>query len=528
LENYSINNIMKLISLKNLGKVLLGTLVVLTSCQDGTNGLDGINGKDGADGANGTDGTNGMDVTYFSTVAKVALGDGVTEISAYDPATQTIFSTNSDAKEVEVIDLTDVSSPQIKAAIDVTTFGGNVNSVATYNGFLAIAVEASTATDNGKVIIFKTDNLTTPYAEITAGALPDMVTFSPDGKYVLAANEGEPNDDYTIDPKGSVTLIDVATKSASQIFFDGFNAQEAALEAKGFRVFGPGADLSTDVEPEYITVSSDSKTAFIALQENNGIAKLDIASQTITDIYPLGTKDYSEVLFDLSDKDDTIGNLKTWPVLSFYQPDAIDYFEINGTGYIITANEGDARDYDGFSEEERGDDLTLDPTVYPDAAELQKDENLGRLKVTTVNGDTDGDGDIDQIYGYGARSFSIWTTTGDLLFDSGNEFTTKALYEFGNYPENRSDDKGTEPESVITFVEGDNTYAVIGLERSGDVLVYNIRDIYNPIFIQRLRNTSPEGLTIVDAADSPNGKTLLIVSNEDEDASGATLNIYSK
>ena len=509
---------------KLLGYVILGTSLTFLSCSE--DGINGVNGLDGVDGTNGANGTDGSSVTLFSTVARVSLGDGVPEIAAFDSATNTVFATNSEAKEVEVIDISDINNPTLKDAIDITAFGGNVNSVATKNGYLAIAVEAENATDDGKVVIFKTDNLTTPYAQITAGALPDMVIFTPDGKYVLAANEGEPNDDYTIDPKGSITLIELNSKATTQIFFDSFNDQTQTLAAKGFRVFGPGADLSTDVEPEYITVSSDSKTAFIALQENNGIAKLDIASKTITEILPLGTKDYSDLLFDLSDKDDSIGNLKNWNVLSFYQPDAIDYFEVNGVGYIITANEGDARDYDGYSEEERVDELNLDPTAYPNAEELQESENLGRLKVTTANGDTDGDGDIDQIFGFGARSFSIWDTSGTRLYDSGNEFTLKTLFEFGNYPENRSDDKGTEPEAVTTFVEGTNTYAVIGLERSGDVLVYNISDIYNPVFVQRLRNTSPEGLTVVGAEDSPNGKTLLIVANEFPDT--ATLNIYSK
>lgn len=518
-------NSTQIMKLKNtFGYILLATTIVLTSCTE--QGLNGIDGQNGLDGTNGSNGTDGKDVTFFSTSAKISLGDGVPEIAAYDKATKTIFATNSEAKKVNVIDISELNNPQLKSSIDITTYGGNVNSVATYNGYLAIAVEAEEATNNGKVVLFKTDNLSTPLAQITAGALPDMVTFTPDGKYILAANEGEPNDDYTIDPKGSITLIEVENLATTQIFFDSFNTQEATLEEKGFRVFGPNADLSTDVEPEYITVSSDSKTAFIALQENNGIAKLDIATKTITEILPLGTKDYSNFSFDLSDRDDQIGNLQTWPVLSFYQPDAIDYFEINGIGYIITANEGDARDYDGYSEEERGDDLNLDPSVFPNAEELQKDENLGRLKVTTANGDIDGDGDIDQIYGYGARSFSIWNTDGMQLFDSGNEFTLKSLFEFGNYPENRSDDKGTEPEAVTTFTEGSNTFAVIGLERSGDVLIYNISDIFNPVFIQRLRNTSPEGLAIVNAEDSPNGKTLLIVSNEAPDT--ATLNIYSK
>lgn len=516
-------------TVKYVGIVLLTTSTLLTSCQDGEdgiNGADGVNGENGIDGIDGTDGVNGKDITFFATQSRIALGDGVAEISAYDAQTQHVFSTNAEAKEVEVINIANPKQPQIQAPIDITAYGGNVNSVACSNGFLAIAVEAQEATENGKIILFKTNNLTTPYLQATAGALPDMVTFTPDGKYVLAANEGEPNAMYTVDPEGSITVIEVATKAITQIDFNAFNAQEATLEAQGFRVFGPNATLSQDVEPEYITVSSDSKTAFIALQENNGIAKLDIASKTITDIYPLGTKDFSEVRFDISNKDEIVGNLKTWPVLSYYQPDAIDYFEIAGTGYIITANEGDARDYEGYSEEVRGADLNLDPNTYEDAESLQKDENLGRLKVTTANGDTDNDGDTDQIYAYGGRSFSIWNTRGNLMFDSGNAFTLKTLFEFGSYPESRSDDKGTEPEAVTTFVEGENTFAVIGLERSGDVLIYNISDIYNPVFIQRLRNTSPEGLLVIDAAVSPNGKTLLVVSNEHPD--DATLNIYSK
>ncbi len=515
-------------TLKNVLTVIkslfLGLFIIVSSCAD--DGMDGANGLDGANGQDGQDGENGQGVSLFTTQASVEFVEGTPEISTYDATTQTLYATNAGAKQVEVIRIAEVNAPQLQNPIDITAFGGNINSVASKNGFLALAVEAETSTDNGKIIVFKTDNLTIPYLEANAGALPDMITFTPDAKYIIAANEGEPNDAYSIDPEGSITLIEVATKAVSQISFNAFNSQEAVLEAQGFRVFGPGANLSADVEPEYIAVASDSKTAFIALQENNGIAKLDIASKTITAIYPLGTKDFSETFFDVSNRDDRVGNLNTWPVLSYYQPDAIAYFEVAGTGYIISANEGDARDYEGYSEEARGDDLNLDPEAFPNAAELQQEENLGRLKVTTANGDTDGDGDFDEIYGYGGRSFSIWSTTGDLVFDSGNEFTLKTLFDFGSYPEGRSDDKGTEPEAVTTYEEGGNTFAVIGLERSGDVLVYNITDVHNPIFVQRLRNTSPEGLLIIPAVDSPNGKTLLVVSNEfPEDGK---LNIYSK
>ncbi len=501
-------------SIKLLSIATLAISTMLTSCDDG---------NDGAQGGQGPAGVN-AETDFFTTATQFQIPNGVPEISAYDPTTQTIFSSLGDT--VEAISIADINNPSVIRSIDISTFGGGSNSVAVKNGLLAIAVEADPATDPGKIVIFETSNLDTPIQQITAGALPDMVTFTPDGKYIIAANEGEPNDDYTIDPDGTITLIDIATYTATLITFDAFNAQEATLEAEGFRVFGPDANLATDVEPEYIAVSADSKTAFIALQENNGIAKLDIGAKTITDIFPLGTKDYSETYFDLSDRDDKIGNFQEWPVLSFYQPDAIDYFEVNGIGYIISANEGDARDYDGYSEEERGDDLTLDPTAFPEADFLQQSENLGRLKVTTANGDIDSDGDYDVIYGYGARSFSIWSTEGEQVYDSGNEFSLLAFNQFGSYPENRSDDKGTEPEAVTTFVSGNKTFAIIGLERSGDVLVYNISDVFNPVFIQRLRNTSPEGLLVIDAADSPNGKTLLVVSNESPDE--ATLNIYTK
>lgn len=113
-------------------------------------------------------------------------------------------------------------------------------------------------------------------------------------------------------------------------------------------------------------MSDDSSTAYITLQENNGIAVVDIASQQITEILPLGTKDFNESTnkIDVSDRDNTI-QFNNWNVLGFYQPDAIDFFSIGGIDYLITANEGDARAFDGFSEEVRVEDLTLDLTIYP-------------------------------------------------------------------------------------------------------------------------------------------------------------------
>ncbi len=456
--------------------------------------------------------------TNFIKKSEINVGNqGVPEISAYDKNTKQVFSTNAEAKKLEVIDISDINAPVLKEPIDITAYGGNLNSVAVKNGLVAIAVEGNDAAVNaGKIIVFKTNNLITPFINAPAGFLPDMVVFSPDGKYILSANEGEPNQDNTVDPEGSITIVNVETKEVTTLGFTSFNAQEAALEAEGFRVFGETNGvkntLDIDVEPEYIAISEDSKTAYIALQENNGIAVLDLESKTFSKIMPLGTKNFNNFNFDVSDKDDAF-QLKNWNVKSFYQPDALDYFSVGSAGYLITANEGDARDYDGFSEEERVKKLDLDPVVYPDADQLQKDENLGRLKVTTANGDTDGDGDIDQIFGYGGRSFSIWSTDGVLVYDSG-DFFTKKTNELGSYTDKRSDDKGSEPESVTTYNTGSNVYAFVGLERTGDVFIFDITNVSAPVFIKSLPNTSPEGLLFVPAKDNHTNKDLLIVSNE--------------
>ncbi len=114
------------------------------------------------------------------------------------------------------------------------------------------------------------------------------------------------------------------------------------------------------MEPEYITLNKDDTKAYICLQENNAIAVIDLTSDTIVDIYPLGAKSWKNLLLDASDKDGEI-NLKAYDIYSFYQPDAIKYMEVDGIGYIITANEGDDLDYDAgnreWAEAQRGEEF---------------------------------------------------------------------------------------------------------------------------------------------------------------------------
>ncbi len=920
-----------------------------------------------------------FNVQYLSTYATGIFDEGAAEILAHDPASQRIFFTNADAGTIDVLDITDPTAPVLINQIDISLYGDGVNSVAVSNGLVAAAIENEVSTEAGSVVLLDTDG--NFINQFPTGVLPDMVTFTPDGTKILTANEGEPDDNYEIDPEGSVTIIDIsAGVDAATVFqadFQAFNDQKASLINKGVRIFGPGATVAQDLEPEYIAITPDNSTAYVTLQENNAVAVVNINDAVVEDILPLGYKDHlnggveleeylfneipwwpelgtpaygapavdlggfsglwfdpltsnseqlsffvipdrgpndatvsgslagtsqnlrpfklpeyqarveklilitetnnifidanpvfltrkdgvtpisgrgnipgfdevpvtitddevytnedfvidgvsyhaleydeyggdfegilidqntrhfwmcdeyrpaiyhfdedgvlieryvpegtsmlgdtpqpvgtygaetlpavyskrranrgfeaialdtdenivyafiqtplynpdnstrnnSDVIrilginpadgtpvreyvyllernreagigisrtdkigdavyvgngkfmvlerdsstpddgntgrkyifeidtkvatnilgtdltnkstsegpddktlemmtaddlaaagivpvfknkilnlpsegylpsdkpegiavlpngdiavmndndfgiagagvsdnsslgilryqqnhgFDASNRDDAI-NIMPQPTLGMYQPDAITAFSVDGQNYFATANEGDARDYDGYSEEERVNDLVLDETAYPDAATLQLDENLGRLNSTTANGDLDGDGDVDQVYSYGARSFSIWDANGNLVFDSGDDFeriTAAIIPEFFNSTnddndsfDNRSDDKGPEPESITVSEINGELYAIIGLERVGGFMVYNISDPANPSYVTYFFNRNfdltaeeditgdlgPEDVIVIAPEDSPTGQTLLVSSAE--------------
>lgn len=485
--------------------------------------------------------TNSIKLTPIGTFETGIFDEGAAEINAYDPSSQRLFVVNANDNSLDVLDLSNPSNPTQITQISLDIFGGNANSVAVKNGVVAVAVANSNSQDPGQVVLLDIDG--NFLNSLTVGALPDMVTFTPDGTRILVANEGEPSDDYSVDPEGSVSIIDlyngVANATVTTAGFQAFNDQIDALRQQGVRIFGPNATVAQDLEPEFITVSADSQTAYVTLQENNAIAVVDIYSGTVTDILPLGFKDHNLPgnALDASNEDGSI-NIQNWPVFGMYQPDAIASYDLYGKTYLVTANEGDSRDYDGFSEEVRVADIILDPDAFPDAAELQKPENLGRLKVTNTLGDTDGDGDFDQLFAFGGRSFSIWDDDGNLVFDSGDDFERITAFllpdefnstndENGSF-DDRSDDKGPEPEGVAVGAIDDQTYAFIGLERIGGVMVYNISDPTQPFFVQYINtrdfsgdplagtagDLGPEGLTFISAEDSPDGAPLLVVSNE--------------
>jgi hypothetical protein len=463
------------------------------------------------------------------------------EISAYDPASKRLFFVNAQANVIEALNLSDPSRPTAVFRIYISPlFGAGVNSVAVHNGIIAAAIEARPKTDPGSVVFYDTNG--NFLNAVRVGALPDMITFSPDGRRVLTANEGEPSDDYKVDPEGSVSIIDVSRGIANVTQADvrtaDFKAFNGTTLAPSIRIYGPGATIAQDLEPEFIAVSPDSKTAFVTLQENNALGVLDLDQGRFTQLVGLGFKDHSLPGngIDASDRDNRI-NIANWPVFGMYQPDAIAAFQAKGRTWLITANEGDAREYTAFAEEARVSTLRLDPTRFPNATALQAAGALGRLTVTRATGDTDGDGDFDALYVLGGRSFSIWDTTGKLVFDSGDQLEQLTARLFpqnfnasnaNNLLDDRSDNKGPEPEGVTVAEINGRLYAFIGLERIGGVAVYDITDPEKPVYVNYINSRDfagnpanstagdlgPEGVITISAAQSPNGKPLLISANE--------------
>jgi hypothetical protein len=465
----------------------------------------------------------------------LASGDGDTtsgEVAAMSGGR--LYVSNASDVSVDIVDVSDPAAPKLLKRVDLSSFGDEVTSVAVGNGLVAAAVDRGM--NPGRLVLFSPGG--SNFRTVEVGVGPDMITFTPDGRRILVANEGEPSGygrSTDVDPPGSVSVVELIPRSRLTVRTIGFTAFDpggprASELSPQVRIFGSPLP-SLDLEPEYITVAPDSRTAWVSLQENNAIAVLDLARLDVVRIDPLGFKDHSLPGngFDGSDQDGGIV-IKPWPnVFGMYQPDAIAAFEVGGRRYVLSANEGDAREYTGLVENARLRSVTTDASFGPARANNQ----IGRLNVTTRTPGTASGQTV--AYAFGARSFSVWDgATGALMADSGDQLEQLIAARLpgsfnanntSNGPDSRSDDKGPEPEAAAVAVVDGRTLGFVGLERVGGVVVVDLDDPSAPEIIDYVNNrdftgtaigpdSGAEVIDIVEAGDSPTGRVLVVVANE--------------
>ncbi len=461
--------------------------------------------------------------------------EGASEIVAFSPKKDYAYVTNGAANAIDIIDFSDPDEPELVTQVDLSPYGDGVQSVTAARKRVAAAVKNADDTQPGNVVVMDLHGNIEGVYEV--GVLPDATAFTRNGRYVVVANEAEPvcaDDVLVADPAGTVSIIDLKRGTVATADFTKWDGKEDELRAEGVRIFFPGSSASQDLEPEYVTISRNGKQAFITLQENNAVAVVDIKGGYVSHLLPLGYKDHSAPGngLDPSNRDDA-ELIQNWDVLGMYMPDAIATFKKRGKNYLVTANEGDARDYDCYSEEIRVGDFApgegiaqgLGPAY---AATDIDDENLGRLKTTTAFPTTlDGDDKVEQVYSYGARSFTIWDEYGNIVFDSGDDFGQLLLgtpyFNADDFEtDGRSDDKGAEPEALALGKVDGRRYAFIGLERSGGIAVYDITKPASSFFVTYVNtqtsatdgDISPEGIVFISEDKSPTGEAMLLVSFE--------------
>jgi len=500
------------------------------------------------------------------------------EIPAYDPVNKRLWFTNN-AEGLECISIADPTKPeQFKT---IRQFG--LNSVAVGKNVIAIASQPRSKDVRGSVSFFNLDG--NKISKVEVGFNPDMIKFTHDGKRLLVVNEGEAPTDGHSDPVGSIGVVDISGGADKPIVrdcgFDAFEKQKAELVKRGMHLVTPNAGFSQEIEPEYIALSSDDTKAYAALQENNAIAVIDLAPghERVERIEPLGFKDFMKPGWglDASDKDGA-NHIQNLPVFGLYQPDGVAYFENGGARYLVTANEGEDRERDDFTEavqfgklknaqikgksnskgkvsaideESFAKQLGADNTMR--VQDLSKPENMGRLKVSSLRGDDDGDGDFDRVFCFGGRSVSIWkvSTDGSIeqTWDSGDEIErviSQQMPKAFNMDsmtspsrDARSTSKGPEPETPIVATINGVRILFCVLERAGGIMSWNISDPSHPKFLAYVNprdptvdldidtdkdgkpdhsleagDIAPEGILYIAPEQSPSGKPLLVVCNE--------------
>lgn len=443
---------------------------------------------------------------------------------------------------VDKIALLDGKNINIKEIVENNYKGfsyGDMTSVAVSpNGEkLAVAIQSSDYSAAGCLAVFLCGaDGTLSFDQIyEAGVQPDMVTFTPDSKKILSADEGEPRNGYeagSIDPKGTVTVIDLTNQNVSHLDFTVFDseAKRAELVQNGV-ILKKGTAPSVDLEPEYI--AANDKTAYVTLQEANAIAIVDLQTLSIENICSAGYEDYEKYPIDIDKKDAAYRPVSYPSLRGIRMPDGISLFESNGKTYIVTANEGDSREWNEYLNEA---ECNFGKGQTSPSGKITA-ENSGLTGKVVFFDQNDYEGlNSEYDYLFGGRSFTVYCVDGSGMkevYTSGNELEAKTAAYFPQYfncsndsaeIDDRSGKKGVEAESVTIGTVGEKTYAFIGLERIGGVMAYDITNPDKILFANYINSrdfskdiagdVSPEGLCMISASESADGNAYLLASCE--------------
>ncbi len=466
-----------------------------------------------------------------------------THTVAYDNLTNKLFSCNTKLNTIDVIDYSDINNPIKTKSIDISQYVAKVTGVASSLGLLAVIGNNGTAHGSGKLLFFNSSG--NYLKQYSVGAAPKMVAFSPGGSYITVVNEGAPSNDYLNDPLGTISLMNISsgvnsTPQSAMADISFYDWDSLSILDPQIRVFGNNGTAwpSQDLEPEFLAFNKSFTQAYFTLPENNAIGSIDIQSDAMLDPKPLGFKDFGMVGLDASDVNQKI-NINTYAGLyGMYQPTGISTFKSGGLTYLATANEGAIRDYSGYSEKATVGSLVLDAVNFPNWANWQQDSIIGQLQVTNTLGSEKFPGVYDSLFCFGGRSFSIWDTTGTLIWDSGDEFEqTLASLQAANFNSASADNNSYKASSIVSgckpkgiaIGEVDGVkYAFIGLSEMGGIMVYDMSNPMQPQFETYLLNRNfsvaandpaagdlgTHGLEFVPAAKNPSGLALLFVANQ--------------
>lgn len=491
-------------------------------------------------------GLSAQSLPSFETFRFRASGFDQNKLSyhAYDASSERIFVASPGENKLYTFDISNTDKVFQDSTINLNIYQTEVSAIAARQGVVALTFINNLPQARGKLVLLDTAGQL--INQFTVGAYPSFVRFSSDGRYLIVGNEGPPADDYSVDPMGSVSVLQILSANPSvltqnDVFTIGFKGLDSTDYHPLLRIYGnDGQQLpSQDIEPEDIALLPGSTKAVVSLQENNGIALIDFGSFSLDTVHGLGWQSHQDSSdgLDGSAQNQRINIRGYKNLFGLYQPKGLAALQQLGKNYILSANQGAYRAYSGYDETQLVKNTALNPSTIPDRSQYIEDSLIGSLRLTKTMGNARNVFIYDSMFTFGTRSWSVWDDSLNLVWDSGDDLAEWLAQAFPNQfnslaNSNQSYKQASPhfgPEAhLVTYGEVDGTpYAFVGLKQMGAVAIYDLSNIQSPqqvsLLLDRdfsLAASDPQSgdqgitdLSFVPANLSPNGLELLIASH---------------